>query len=111
MVHFFRGADLGPQPLDNAGSASKLVAPCSLVQQDGSNDSTTVQTIINDIFSLSQGLVPKGLSDPRIANSLDLLNMIQSGLNELVFPAGDGSHLPEKENIAPNQHSWPETAM
>ena len=25
--------------------------------------------------------------------------------------AGDGSHLPEKESIAPNQHSWPETAV
>ena len=24
--------------------------------------------------------------------------------------ADDGSHLPEKENIALNQHSWPETA-
>jgi hypothetical protein len=24
--------------------------------------------------------------------------------------AGDGSHLPEKENIGPNQRSWPETA-
>ena len=24
--------------------------------------------------------------------------------------ADDGSHLPEKENITPNQHSWPETA-
>ena len=25
--------------------------------------------------------------------------------------AGNGSHLPEKENIGPNQCSWPETAM
>jgi hypothetical protein len=76
MVHFFGGANLGPQPLDNVGSASKPVTPCSLVQQDGSNDSAAVQTIINDIFSLSQGLVLKGLSDPRIANSLNLLNTI-----------------------------------
>jgi hypothetical protein len=110
MVHFFGGADLGPQPLDNAGSASEPVAPCSPVQQDGSDDSTAVQTIINDIFSLLQGLVSKGPSDPRIANSLDLLNTIRSGLNKLVFPAGDSSYLPEKENIAPNQHSWLETA-
>ena len=110
MVHFFGGVDLGPQPLDNVGSASEPVAPCSPVQQDGSDDSAAVQSIINDIFSLSQGLVSKGPSDPRIAKSLNLLNTIRSGLNGLVFPAGDGSHLPEKENIAPNQHSWPETA-
>jgi hypothetical protein len=31
MVHFFGGADLGPQPLDNVGLASELVAPCLLV--------------------------------------------------------------------------------
>src|SRR5229473_6334682 len=111
VVHFFGGVDLRPQPLDNVGSASELVAPCSPVQQDGSNDSAAIQSIINDIFSLSQGLVLKGPSDPRIAKSLNLLNTIRSGLNGLVFPAGDGSHLPEKENIAPNQHSWPETAM
>jgi hypothetical protein len=109
-VHFFEEADLGPQPLDNTGSASEPVTPCSPVQQDGSDDSAAIQTIINDIFSLSQGLVLKGPSDPRIANSLNLLNTIRSGLNKLVFLAGDGSHLPEKENIAPNQHSWPETA-
>ena len=60
VVHFFGGVDLGPQPLDNAGSASELVAPCSPVQQDSSDDSATVQSIINDIFSLSQGLVSKG---------------------------------------------------
>ena len=52
----------------------------------------------------------KGPSDLRIAKSLNLLNMIQSGLNRLVFLAGDGSHLPEKENITSNQHSWPEKA-
>src|SRR5258708_29007784 len=111
VVHFFGGVDLGPQPLDNMGSASEPVAPCSPVQQNSSDDSTAVQSIINDIFSLSQGLVSKGLSDPRIAKSLNLLNTIQSGLNGLVFPAGDGSHLPEKENIASNQHSWLETAL
>jgi hypothetical protein len=52
MVHFSGEANLGPQPLDNVGSASELVTPCSLVQQNGSDDSTTIQTVINDIFSL-----------------------------------------------------------
>src|SRR5258708_3735102 len=107
VVHFFGGVDLRPQPLDNVGSASEPVAPCSPVQHDSSDDSAAIQSIINDIFSLSQRLVLTGLSDPRIAKSLNLLNTIRSGLNGLVFPAGDGSHLPEKENIAPNHHPAP----
>jgi hypothetical protein len=52
----------------------------------------------------------KGPSDPMIANLLNSLNLIQSGLRGLLL-AGNGFYLPEKENIGPNQHSWLETAM
>src|SRR5216684_2283855 len=62
VMHFFGGVDLRPQPLINAGAFS------SPVQRDGSvahmDDSAAVPSIINDIFSLSQELVTKGLSDP-----------------------------------------------
>src|SRR5713101_5683142 len=40
---------------------------------------------------------------PRIAKSLAMF------LSTLLVP-DSGSWLPEKENIAPNQHTWPETA-
>src|SRR5229473_1831901 len=70
---------------------------------------TIVPSIINDIFSLSQELVTKGPSDPGIANSLNSLQAIRSGLRGILL-AGNGSHLPEKENIGPNQCFWPETA-
>ncbi len=74
MMHFFGGVDLRPQPLINARASS------SLVQRDGSiahmDDSTTVPSIINDIFSLSQELVTKGPSDLGIANSLNSLQVI-----------------------------------
>ncbi len=40
---------------------------------------------------------------PRIAKSLAMF------LSALLVP-DSGSRLPEKENIAPNQHTWPETA-
>ena len=107
-MHFFGGVDLRPQPLINAGASS------SPVQRDGSiahmDDSATVPSIINDIFSLSQELITKGLSDLGIANSLNSLQAIQSGLRGILL-AGNGSHLPEKENIGPNQCSWPETAV
>src|SRR5229473_6465304 len=104
VLHFFGGADLGPQPPVNAGTSS------SLVQQDGSTahmDDSTAISVIKDIFRLSQELISKGPSDPGIANSLNSLKSIRSGLRELL----NGSPLLEKENIAPNQRSWPETAM
>jgi hypothetical protein len=64
----------------------------------------------NEIISLTQELISKAPHDPEIAKSL---KSIQSRLRALVLlttAAGDGSHLPEKENIGPNQLSWPETA-
>jgi hypothetical protein len=115
VVHFFGGAELGPQPPVNA-SASKSVAPNSPVQQDGSVGSTdddataAIVSAANDIISLSQELISKAAHDLGIAKSL---NSIRSRLGALVHSAtapGDGSPFPEKENIAPNQLSWPETA-
>jgi hypothetical protein len=73
------------------------------------DDSIAVVSVIKNIFCLSQELIAKGPSDLGIANSLNSLKMIQSGLRQLLS-AGNGSPLLEKENIGPNQHSWPETA-
>jgi hypothetical protein len=101
---FFRGADLGPQPPGTSNS----VAPNSPVQQDGSVGSTddgTIASVVlaaNDIISLSHELISKVPCDPKMAKSL---NSIRSRLSALVLSAtvaGDGSHLPEKENIGPN---------
>jgi hypothetical protein len=61
-------------------------------------------------ISLSHELILKVPRDPRVAK---LLNSIQSRLSALVLSAtvpDEGSHLPEKEIIRPNQWSWPETA-
>ena len=69
-------------------------------------DDSAAISVIKDIFRLSQELISKGPSDPGIANSLNSLKSIRSGLRELL----NGSPLLEKENIAPNQRSWPETA-
>jgi hypothetical protein len=78
IVHFFRGADLGPQPLVNTSTSSLPV------QQDGNgahmDDSIAIVSVIKNIFCLSQELVVKGLSDPGIANLLNSLKTIQSGL-------------------------------
>src|SRR5258708_528090 len=103
-LNFFGGAAPRPQPPVNMGASSLPV------QWDGSTthmDDSAAVSVIKDIFRLSEELISKGLSDPGIANSLNSLKLIQSGLRELL----NGSPLPEKENIAPNQRSWPETAM
>src|SRR6266566_5007333 len=111
VVHFFGGVDLGPQPPVNSVTSN------SPVQQDGSANSTddsataSVVSMANEIICLSHKLILKAPHDSGITR---LLKSIQSWLSALVLSAmaaGDGSHLPEKENISPNQYSWPETTM
>ena len=115
VVHFFGGANLGPQPPSN--TSSELQPPNSPIQQDGStgsaDDGTTASIVLmaNDIIGLTQELVLKAPRDPGLAKSL---NSIWSCLNALLLSAieaGNGFHLPEKENIGPNQCSWPEMAL
>ena len=83
-------------------------ASSSPVQQNGStthmDNSATAVLVIEDIFSLSQELISKGLSDLDlgIANSLNSLKSIQSGLRELLIAGNGGFSLLEKKNIAPN---------
>jgi hypothetical protein len=115
VAHFFGGADLGPRPPGNAG-ASELVVRESPDQQDGSVGSTddgataSVLSAANDIIGLSQVLISNMPCDPRIARSLNSIQSRLSALVPSVMAAGNGSHLPEKESIGPNQHTWPETA-
>jgi hypothetical protein len=65
------------------------------------------------MIRLAQKLISH-TQDPGIAKSITKpVNSIRSRLAALVLSAtaaGDGSPLPEKENIGPNQLSWPETA-
>jgi hypothetical protein len=121
VVHFFGGADLGPRPPDNDNAgASESVAPKSPVQQNGSDASTddgataSLISAANDMIRLTQELISNAPQDPGIVKSFTIsVNSMRSRLNALVLSAtaaGDGSHLPEKENIGPNQLSWPETA-
>jgi len=76
---------------------------------EASPHSLTAVYCSSSIIGLTQELVLKALRDH--AKSI---NLIQSRLNALLLSAtevGDGSHLPEKENIGPNQCSWPKTAL
>ena len=116
-MHFFGGADLGPQsPRDGSdGSASESGEHESPDQPAshsavGDNTAASVVSAANDSMNLLQQLITKAPRDPRFAKSI---NVIRSQLSTLVLLATadeNGSWLPEKEYIAPNQHSWPETA-
>jgi hypothetical protein len=123
VVHFFGGADLGPRPPDNDNaSASESDASELPVQENGSDATRTTDdgatasfvSAANDMIRMTQELISNAPQDPAIAKSFTKsVNSITSRLDALVHSAtaaGDGSHFPEKENIGPNQLSWPETA-
>ena len=115
VVHFFGGAELGPQPPDNGTSdSSNGTSPIEPVEYEspaqpvGSSTCNTIILAANDSIKLLQHLITKAPSDPKIAKSL---NLIQSQISALLLAtAVDDARLPEKENISPNQHFWPETA-
>jgi hypothetical protein len=117
-VHFFGGEledGLRPRAPDNASDAEPVV-PKSPAQQDGNagNAKTCVSMIstANDIVRLAQEIQEMLViapANPEMAKSLQMarsqLNAVRLSLND-----NDGSRLPEKEQIAPNQLSWPPTA-
>ena len=88
--------------------------PKSPAQQDGSAANlkmrASLNSVVNNIFRLAHSIletVPADL-DPDMVKSLKMarsqLNAVQRNMND------NGSWLPEKEQIAPNQLSWPSTA-
>ena len=110
-IHFFGGLEgLGPQAPLNA-SASELV-PKSSAQPNGSAGNTksraSVISIIKDIIRLGEEFLELAPDDPETVKSLQ---MTRSQLNAARLSVNDSrSRLPEKEQIAPNQLSWPPTA-
>lgn len=83
------------------------------------NSSASLIYATNDIIALSQELliqmpkpddVSKKLDD--VSNTVKSLHSVRTHLAAVVTSAtSNGPQLPEKEQIAPNQHSWPETAQ
>src|SRR6266566_1132868 len=114
-VHFFGGeleGEPGPRALDNA-STNELEpdVPKSLAQKDGSAGNAitraSVISVVNDIVRLAQDFL-KLAPDPETVKSLQ---MARSQLNTVRLCMNDnGSCLPEKEQIMPNQLSWPPMA-
>jgi hypothetical protein len=110
-VHFFLGGILGPQaPINESASKQEPDMPKSpAAQQDGSIGNTkthaSVISAANDIVCTAQEILGMVPTDPETAKSLQ---MARSQLNAILLSVKDnGSRLPEKEQIAPNQLSWP----
>jgi hypothetical protein len=112
-VHFFGGepeGELGPRALDNASvSEPEPDVPKSPAQQDGSAKTrASIISVVNDITRLAQEFLEIAPVNPETVKSL---KMARSQLNAARLSMDDnGSRLPEKEQIAPNQLSWPPTA-
>ena len=120
IVHFFGGADLGPQPPHN-GSGSDRRATSEMAENESlgqpvghcaaeEDDAVLLRT--NCIIGLSQQLNAEAPRD-RDSGLAKSLAVIESTLRAHLLSAtapDNCSRLPEKENIAPNQHTWPETA-
>ena len=113
-MHFFGGADLGPQPPVNA--TSETVMPGSPVQVQGMDDraaaaAASIDLAIDEIVALVNKLRSVRTKVPSDRENAKSLVTIGSRLKTFLhLVTATGYPLPEKENIGPNQYSWPETA-
>jgi hypothetical protein len=114
VQHFFGGGTCNSK----VGQLTpQLPSPIPTVSQ-GRDDvydenSASLISVTNEIIALSQDLLtrmPK--ADPEVtSNTLKSLHLIHSHLGAVVMLAtGNSPQLPEKEQTAPHQLSWPETA-
>jgi hypothetical protein len=114
-VHFFGGGLERPEHGPRAPvNTSEPDVPKSPAQTDGGANSraSRFKSISNEIFRLSLEILEMapGDPDPEMVKSL---KMVQSQLNAVRLSMNDsdnGSRLPEKEKVGPNQLSWPPTA-
>jgi hypothetical protein len=95
--------------------STSLLAP-GYVQQDSAapphhvpGGGESLQSLSQDVFSLSQMLTSRQESAPNPA-IIEAFRSAKYSLTTAIASLDGKAALPEKENIAPNQKSWPETA-
>jgi hypothetical protein len=109
--HFFRVGKAGPT------SQPSLIEPASLNTKNGNttydvNSVVSLISVTNKIIALSQELLMHTPKPEDVSNTVKSLRSVSKHLAAVVASGtGDGPLLPEKEQIAPNQHSWTETAQ
>jgi hypothetical protein len=106
----------GAEPQARSAPQPSPIAPV-LHDTDGGNAAhnentmASVISVTNEIIALSQKLLMDTPNPEAASNIVKSLRLVRSHLAAVVMSAtSDGPQLPEKEQIAPNQHSWTETA-
>src|SRR5712691_3505022 len=115
-VHFFGGGIEGGGPHAPVNTSEELTepdAPKSLAHQDGSAGKSRHPTLISDINYINRltqeilKMVPAD-PDPETVKSVKLAGLQLNAM--CISLTGNRPRLPDKEQIAPNQLSWPPTA-
>ncbi|KAN0130640.1 hypothetical protein V8E53_011533 [Lactarius tabidus] len=112
--HFFGVGKVEPQ---GPTSQPSPIAPASLNTKNGNatydmNGAASLISVTNEIIALSHELLMRTPKPEDISDTVKSLRSVSKHLAAVVASGtGDGPLLPEKERIAPNQHSWTETAQ
>src|SRR6266849_7783924 len=116
-VHFFGGGIEGGGPHAPVNTSEELAEPDaskSPAHQDGSAGKSGCPTLIsniNYINRLTQEILEMVSADPDL-ETVKSVKLAGLQLNAVrISLTGNGPQLPDKEQIAPNQLSWPPTAM
>ena len=118
VQHFFGGVTGGqlappPSPIPPVSHSTEQATECRNNVSSNTYDENTASliSVTNEIITLSQDLLTQMPKPDVLSNILKSLHIIRSHLGAVVTSAAsDGPQLPEKEQIAPHQLSWPETA-
>jgi hypothetical protein len=96
--------------LNPEGKRSAIIhTPECTPSQRFSGGGESLQTLSQDVFSLSQALTSRQEGDPNPA-VIEAFRSAKYSLTTAIASLDGRSALPEKDVIAPNQRSWPETA-
>ena len=108
VAHFFGAGD---ELMANQGAGAPQTG--SPVESESPPDDTrsgeAAASILEKVITISQEFLSDGV--PSSLGTVRSLHMVEAHLNVVVWNScSSESPLPEKENIAPNQHTWAETA-
>jgi hypothetical protein len=106
----FKNAFKTPSP-EKEGASERESAPEAQDAVPGSDDSAVLSGLGSDLISLTQQVMSAVSSSPA-PETIQSLRSVRNQLTAVFVAAqsGGGPALPPAERIAPNQHSWPETA-
>src|SRR6266849_3558046 len=110
-VHFFGGGIEGAGPHAPVNASEELADPAHKDGSAGKSRRPTLISDINYINRLTQEILEMAPADPD-PETVKFVKLAGSQLNAVhISLTGNRPRLPDKEQIAPNQLSWPPTAV